>query len=89
MAAVLMESGTALVRGPRVAGVESVLTPEALALLTELHRRFDGTRQALLAARKERQKRFDAGELPGGVSRRCRRPCRTAGWRLPDRSIAR
>ena len=64
MAAVLMEAGTALVRGPAVAGVESVLTPEAGALLTELHRRFDGTRQALLAARKERQKRFDAGELP-------------------------
>lgn len=64
MAAVLMESGTALVRGPAVDGLDSILTPEALDLLVALHRRFDGTRQQLLAARRARQKRFDAGELP-------------------------
>ena len=64
MAAVLMESGTALVSGPRVAGVERVLSTEALALLTELHRRFDPVRQQLLAQRKDRQRAFDAGALP-------------------------
>ncbi|MGC1961026.1 MAG: malate synthase A, partial [Pseudolabrys sp.] len=37
---------------------------DALAFLAELHRRFDGKRRDLLAARAERQKRFDAGELP-------------------------
>ncbi len=47
--------------GPRYA---EILTPEALAFLAELHRRFDGKRRALLTARAERQERFDAGELP-------------------------
>jgi len=47
--------------GPRYA---DILTRDALAFLAELHRRFDGERRALLAARAERQKRFDAGELP-------------------------
>jgi len=41
-----------------------VLTPAALDFLARLHRQFDNERQALLAARAERQKRFDAGELP-------------------------
>ncbi|WP_430391760.1 malate synthase A [Dyella sp. 20L07] len=41
-----------------------ILTPEALAFLAELHRRFDARRLALLAARHTRQARFDAGELP-------------------------
>ncbi len=47
--------------GPRYA---DILTRDALAFLAELHRRFEGKRRALLAARAERQKRFDAGELP-------------------------
>ena len=41
-----------------------VLTPEALAFVGELHRRFNGRRLELLAAREARQKRFDAGEQP-------------------------
>jgi malate synthase len=47
--------------GPRYA---DILTRDALAFLAELHRRFDGKRRVLLAARAKRQKRFDAGELP-------------------------
>ena len=47
--------------GPRYS---EILTRDALAFLAELHRRFDGKRRELLAARVERQKRFDAGELP-------------------------
>ncbi|HET9071745.1 MAG TPA: malate synthase A [Acidimicrobiales bacterium] len=43
---------------------ERILTPEASRLLGELHRRFEGRRQALLAARDERQERFDGGERP-------------------------
>src|SRR5450631_692645 len=47
--------------GPRYA---EILSCDALAFLAQLHRRFDGNRRDLLAARSERQKRFDAGELP-------------------------
>ena len=47
--------------GPRY---DEILTPDALAFLAELHRRFDPTRKRLLAGRTARQARFDAGELP-------------------------
>jgi malate synthase len=66
--------------GPVVAGAESVLTPDALQLLAELHRRFEPTRQALLAARQARQARFDAGELPD--FRSDTRNIREADWRV-------
>ncbi len=45
-------------------GYDAILTPAALAFLSELHRRFDRKRLHLLAARAELQARFDAGELP-------------------------
>ncbi len=41
-----------------------VLTPDAMAFLAQLHRRFDGRRLDLLARRDARQARFDAGEQP-------------------------
>jgi malate synthase len=41
-----------------------VLTPDALAFFVKLARRFEPTRQALLATRIARQKEFDAGRLP-------------------------
>ncbi|MGZ8481314.1 MAG: malate synthase A [Candidatus Limnocylindria bacterium] len=41
-----------------------VLTPEALEFVGDLHRSFNVRRRELLAARTERQARFDAGELP-------------------------
>ena len=41
-----------------------VLTPEALAFVTDLQREFNPTRVELLAARAERQERIAAGELP-------------------------
>src|SRR5260370_32889673 len=40
------------------------LTPEATASLPRLGRRFEPRRQELLAARRSRQQRIDAGELP-------------------------
>jgi malate synthase len=43
---------------------DEVLTPEALAFVAKLHRHFEPTRRALLAARVERQARIDAGESP-------------------------
>lgn len=82
MAAVLMETGTALVQGPKVAGVETVLTPEALGLLTELHRRFESTRQALLGARKTAQKVYDKGVLPN--FREDTRYIREGEWRVAE-----
>ncbi|HEY0053687.1 MAG TPA: malate synthase A, partial [Caulobacteraceae bacterium] len=54
----------AKVTGPLDGRAAEILTPEALALVADLHRRFDGRRRSLLEARAARQARFDAGELP-------------------------
>jgi malate synthase len=43
---------------------QQILTPEAVAFLTELSRKFEATRQQLLARRVERQSEIDAGKLP-------------------------
>jgi malate synthase len=45
-------------------GAAEILTDASLGFIAELHERFDARRRELLAARIERQKRFDAGELP-------------------------
>ena len=50
--------------GPVEGRAEEILTPDALAFVADLHRRFDGRRRELLAARDARQARFDAGETP-------------------------
>ncbi|MBZ0087784.1 MAG: malate synthase A [Thermomonas sp.] len=65
MSAVLqdrLESGVEITR--TLPGQGAILTPEALALLARLHRRFEPERQARLAARQTRQAAFDAGALP-------------------------
>lgn len=41
-----------------------VLTPEALAFVRELHRKFNPVRLSLLERRKERMHRLETGELP-------------------------
>src|SRR5688500_5726825 len=46
-------------------GQEKVLTPEVLAFVVDLERRFGARRRELLAARAERQKRLAAGEPLG------------------------
>jgi len=48
-----------------------VLSEAAQIFLSELHYHFEPTRQALLAARSQRQSRFDAGELPDFRSDTC------------------
>ncbi len=48
----------------RVVGAEEILTSDAMEFLAELHERFDDRRRALLDRRMERQKSFDAGEIP-------------------------
>ncbi len=45
-------------------GFETILTPEALAFVADLHRTFEARRQELLAVRVERTARLDAGERP-------------------------
>jgi malate synthase len=47
-----------------VARSHEVLTSEALAFVAHLHRSFNPRRLELLQARRTRQKRLDAGELP-------------------------
>ncbi len=52
------------ITGDILPAYEDILTPEALALVDKLHRAFESRRQELLAARVERTKRLDAGEIP-------------------------
>ena len=73
------------ITGPINPGFESVLTPEALAFVVDLQRRFSGERKRLLAARVERQKRLDAGEKPDFLPET--KSIREGDWRiapLPD-----
>jgi malate synthase len=49
------------VRGPAVPGADAILTSDALAFLADLQTRFESRRQALLAARRDRQSAVDAG----------------------------
>jgi malate synthase len=57
-----------------------LLTPEALAFLAELHRKFDARRLELLAARQVRQQRFDAGESPDFLAET--KAVRDGDWRV-------
>jgi malate synthase len=58
-----MDGIQVLSRAPEA--TDAILTKEALEFIARLHRTFDPRRRELLARRAERQKRFDAGELPG------------------------
>src|SRR5690606_11509093 len=53
-----------IVKGAMKPGYERVLTPGAMAFVATLERKYGERRRELLAARAERQKRFDAGERP-------------------------
>jgi len=53
--------------GPAVAGSEIVLTPDALAFLRDLERRFRADRAALLQRRADRQAAIDAGTATLGL----------------------
>ncbi len=60
----------------------TVLTPDAVDFLVELHRRFDARRLELLAGRAERQARFDAGERPDFLAETAE--VRTGDWSVPE-----
>ncbi|HET7522751.1 MAG TPA: malate synthase A [Acidimicrobiales bacterium] len=61
---------------------DRVLTPEAIDFIAELHGRFDARRRELLAARAERQARFDAGERPDFLPET--EAVRLGGWTVPE-----
>ena len=61
-------------------GFETILTPEALAFVADLHRTFEGRRQELLAARVERTARLDAGERPDFLE--STRHIREGDWKI-------
>src|SRR6202040_3640914 len=50
--------------GARDKQTDEILTPEALNFVVDLERRFGPRRRELLAARVERQAKFDAGDRP-------------------------
>ncbi len=60
----------------------SVLTPAAVEFLADLHRSFERRRKDLLAARAERQERFDGGQRPDFLERTA--PIRRSEWWLPE-----
>ncbi len=49
---------------------QRILTPEALALIAGLHRRFEVERQSLMRARREAQAAWNAGEAPEFLDRK-------------------
>jgi len=57
-----------------------VLTPDALALVAQLHRKYEGRRQELLAARAARAKRLDAGERPNFLAETAE--VRAGDWKI-------
>jgi malate synthase len=69
-----------VVRGPLEPRFAEILTPDALAFVAELHRKFDGRRVQLLQARTARQARISAGELPDFLPQT--RNVREAEWRV-------
>jgi malate synthase len=69
------------VTGPPVAGRDQVLTPDALAFVTELQRRFRALRIDLLERRVARQREIEAGSLP-------QFPLETADTRAAEWTVA-
>ncbi len=57
-------ASTVHVHGDRTPEFDAVLSRDALAFVADLEARFGPRRRELLAARAERQQRFDAGEAP-------------------------
>jgi malate synthase len=69
-----------VVRGPLEPRFAEILTPEALAFVAALQRKFNGRRVELLQARSARQARLSAGELPDFLPQT--RSVRETDWRV-------
>ena len=61
-------AGGVEVRGPMRPGYDRILTPEALAFVADLERRFGWRRRQLLERRAERQAELDGGARPDFLS---------------------
>jgi malate synthase len=59
-------------------GYATILTPDAVAFIVDLHRTFNARRKELLDARQERQKRLDGGERPNFLEET--RSIRESSW---------
>ena len=70
------------INAPRQPGYGRVLSPDALAFVDALCRRFEPRRQELLAARAARQKEFDAGRMPDFLPQTA--DIRAREWRVAD-----
>ena len=70
--------GRPSVLGSQVAGVERVLTPDALEFLGLLHRRFETRRRDLLQQREARLERIRSGEKPSFLEDTAK--IRAASW---------
>jgi malate synthase len=68
------------VTAPLPAAYAEVLSTAALDFVADLERRFGGRRRELLAARRERQRRLDAGEWPDWLAHT--REIRNGDWRV-------
>ncbi|MFO1129326.1 MAG: malate synthase A [Rhodospirillales bacterium] len=62
-------------------GAVPILTPDAMAFVARLERRFRGTRRTLIDARMERQAQLDRGELPQFLPDTD--TVRRGNWRVP------
>jgi malate synthase len=69
------------IRGSQATPSSEILTPPVQQLLVQLHRDFDARRLQLLEERNQRQRRFDAGELPDFLSA-TRAIREDASWRV-------
>jgi len=67
--------------GPAIAGIDRVLTPEAIAFIADLERRFRDERSELLKRRSARHAEISAGRLPDF-------PAETADVRAGDWQVA-
>ncbi len=74
--------GAAVIGAPLPPAHAGVLTADAVAFLVELHRRFNPKRLERLDARRERQARFDAGELPDFL--KSTREIRESAWKVAE-----
>jgi malate synthase len=74
-----MPSGVEVL-GPLAEGYDQILSPDALAFLAALERRFGGARRGLLARRQEVDARLQAGALPDFLEET--RQIREADWQI-------
>jgi malate synthase len=72
--------GGASIRAVRGHRFDEILTKEALAFVTELHKKFEKKRAELIDARTKRQSRFDKGELPDFLNET--RKIRESDWKI-------